>query len=130
VIVRHRKGILKQLECSARVVRFVVYGQHVEAPLARGWHLAKEVACDQAQFSLLVVINCGFGWFYVSRSAGFDLDKTKRVLVPSDEVKFTAMMRGSVVSGDDDVALPSKVEVGIFLAATARDLVRRQIVRR
>ena len=128
MIVRHRKGILKQLECRSRAVRFVVYGQHVEATLARGWHLAQKVACHQPQFSLLVVINRSFSWLYVTRSARLDLDKTESVFVPSDKVEFSAMMWRTVVAGNDDIALPPKVEVGRFFAATAGALVRRQVV--
>jgi hypothetical protein len=120
---------LKQLE-RRPAARFVVYGQHIEAALARGWHLAKKVAGNEAEFSFLVSINGGFGGLYVARCSRLDLDKTESVLVPSDEIEFTAMVWGPVVASDDDIALSPQVEVGIFLAATARTLVRRQVVGR
>src|SRR6267378_6513023 len=100
VIVRHGKGILKQLECIAAAGRFVVYGQHVEAPLARGWHLAQEVARDQPEFALFVAIHGGFGGLYVTRGAGFHLNKTQRVFVPSDQIQFTAMMWRTIIPRD------------------------------
>lgn len=81
--------------------------------------MAEEFARNQAQFPLLVAIHGGFGRFYVARGAGLDLDETKFIFVPSNEVEFAAMMWRTVIAGNDDVALPSKIEVSFLFAAAA-----------
>ena len=50
---------------------------------------------------------------------GLDFDETEHVLVPADQINFSMMPRRAEIARDHDVAAATKVEVGVFLAATA-----------
>src|SRR5437867_4078443 len=66
----------------------------------------------------LLSIYGSFGGLDVASSASLDLDEAKHVFVPSDEIDFAVMPRGTEISRDHDVAAATKVEVGVFLSAT------------
>lgn len=54
--------------------------------------MTKEIAGDQPQFSLLVMIHGGFSRLDVSCGAGFDFDEAKDIFVPADKIQFAAMV--------------------------------------
>jgi hypothetical protein len=71
----------------------------------------------------------GFGGFEVTRGSRLHFDKTQNVLVPSDQIKFAAMIGRAVVAGDNRVAPPAQVEISVFFAMPASTLVRRRVLR-
>ena len=73
----------------------IVYGEHVEPPLARSWHQAQEVAGDHRELLLLMTIYGGFGRLDVMRRPSFHFDKTQDVPIPADKIEFAASMRGA-----------------------------------
>src|SRR5437879_5265642 len=80
----------------------VVHGNHVKTPL-RGLRKmllrerTKIVAIDGFDVSpLLAIHRCGSG-LHVTRGTGFDLDEAKHILVPSNEIDFSVMPRGTVI---------------------------------
>jgi len=91
-ILRHREGILKQLELRLAGL-FIIYGHYIKTPLARKCQMAKVIAGHGGKGTLLVAVHGGFGGLYVARSAGLDLDKTQHILVPADEIDLTATVR-------------------------------------
>ena len=107
----------------------IVYGNHVETPLARRWTVAQKIAGHQRQLLLFGVIYRCLGGLYVMRCPGLDLDKTEHIPVPAHQIQFSARMRGAGVAGDDHVAAPSKIEVGILFSASASTLVSRHLLR-
>jgi len=46
-IVRYGKRILKQLERGLALSALIVYGKHIEPPVARSGHVAQEIARDE-----------------------------------------------------------------------------------
>lgn len=56
---------------------------------------------------------------HVVGGAGFHLDETEDVLVPGDQVDLAVVAWGAEVPGNDRVALPAEVEVGVFFALAA-----------
>src|SRR5512143_1671356 len=92
-IVRHRKGILVQLERGRDDFRVIVYGDYVESPLARTWHVAQKLARHQGQIPLFLAIYGGFCRFHVAAGTGFHLDKAEHVFVPTNQVQLTTVMR-------------------------------------
>ena len=92
--------------------------------------MTKEIAGDQPQFSLLVMIHSGFSRLDVARGAGLDFDETKDIFVPADKIQFAPMVGRAVVAGDDDVSFSPKVEISGFFAAPAGALMRGSSLRR
>lgn len=125
MIVRHGKGILKQLERGLAVTVVIVYGNHIEAPLARTCDMAGKFTGDQSQFLLFGTVHSRFGRFYIASGSGFHFDKAEDVALPAHQIEFSAMVRRTIVASDDDVALAPEIEVGLFLAAAASALVGR-----
>jgi len=109
---------------------FIIYGEHVESPLAQTGHVAQEVAGDQRQLPLFIAIYGGFGGFEVTLRPSFHLDKTQDVPIPADEIELAAMIGGAVVARDDRVAAPAKVKISVLLAAPAGTLVRWHVLGR
>src|SRR5579862_102351 len=68
---------------------------------------------------LLFTIHSGFGRFNVASRAGFHFHKAQHVLIPSDQVDFTAMMGRAKVPRDHNVSAPTQEEVRVFFAALA-----------
>lgn len=113
-------------------VLLVIDGDHVKPPCRSLGKLSvrkrtQVVANHYAQVVALLPINGGFGWFDVMRGAGLDLDETKNIFVPSDEIDFSMMPRRAVVTGDYHVTLAAKIEVRIFLPPAADKQVRRKL---
>src|SRR5579862_85634 len=77
---------------------------------------------------LLFTIHSGFGWFNVTSRAGFHFHKAQHVFVPSDQVDFTAMMRGTKVPRDHNVAASTQKKVRVFFAALACPLMFGSLV--
>jgi hypothetical protein len=77
-----------------------------------------------------VAVHCRLGRLYVERCTGFNLNKTKNIVVPADQVNFSPLPWRAVVSGHDDVTQLAKMEVSVFFAAPAGALMLRLSVRR
>ena len=69
----------------------IVYGEHVEPPLARIWHQAQQVAGDHRELLLFMTIYGGFGRLEVRRRPSFHFDKTQDVPIPAGKIEFAAI---------------------------------------
>ena len=108
----------------------IVYGKHIEAPLARMWHVAHKFAGNQKQFLLFGAVNGGFGGFDIAGGARLDLDETKNIFLPANQVEFAAMIRGAVVAGNDHVSVAAKIEISILFATPSYLLMSGRGIRR
>ena len=91
--------------------------------------MTQEIVCRHSQFSLFVAIHGGFNGLNGARGTGLYFDEAEHLLVPADQIEFSAMMWRTIVPGDDDVAFPSKIEIRLFFAATTGTLVRGHVLR-
>ena len=108
---------------------FIVYGDHIETPLARRRHLPQKIASHKRQFSLFIAVHSGLSGLEVPFGASLDLDKTQDIPVPADQIQFAAMIGRAKISRNDRITPPTKIEVGIFFAPTARPQVFSRVVR-
>jgi len=86
----------------------MLFRERVEIVAADGFDVA----------SLLAIYRCGSG-FDVVGSAGFDLDEAKHIFVPSNEINFAVMPRGTVVSRNHHVAASAQIEISVFFSMAA-----------
>ena len=92
--------------------------------------MAQVFARDCKQVVAFLPVHRGFRGLHVVGSAGLDLDETEDVVMPSNQVDFAATVGRSKIAGDHGVAVPSKIEVGIFFATPSSPQMLCSIVRR
>ena len=78
---------------------------------------------DLGDFASFVTIDSGLRGLYIAGCSRLNLNKTKDIVVPSDEVDFATVAGSTVVSGDNEVAEFPQMEVGVFLPPAAGSLV-------
>ncbi len=89
--------------------------------------MVKVLAGHGDELALFFAIDGEMRGLDVASGARFDFDETERVSFPGDEVDFSAAPRRTEISGDDDIAELTEMEVGDFLAALPGLLVLRDI---
>ena len=129
-ILRHREGILKQLEPRVAGLRFIIYRDHVEAPLARKCHVPQVITGYGGQGTLLFPVHGRFGRFDVVGGAGLDLNEAQHIFIPTNQVNLSPGMRRTKVSRHHHVSAATQVEIGVVLATSAGTLVLRPMVGR
>src|ERR1700749_4200732 len=77
------------------------------------------IARDLSNFPPFMPIDRCLRRLYVVRRARLNLNETKDIAVPADEVNFSPMAGRPVVSGNHDVTKPAQIEIGVFLTASA-----------
>src|SRR5258705_13963634 len=107
---------------------FVIHREHIKAPLRRLGKLAlrkqsKIVANYNADRAALLAIHRCLCRLNIVCGAGFDFDKAKHILVPSDQVNLSMMPGSAKIPSHHDVSAPPQIEKSIFLTATAGALV-------
>jgi hypothetical protein len=75
-----------------------------------------------------MAVHCRLGSLYVERRTGFNLNKTKYIVVPADQVNLSPLPWRAVVSGHDGVTQLAEMEVSVFFALPAGALMRGQCV--
>src|SRR5438309_8083326 len=108
----------------------IVYAYDVESPLTRRWLAAQVFPHHLGDLAALMAIDGRFRGLHIARCAGFNLDKTKHILVPADQVNFSTAARRAEVARHHGIALLAKVEVSVFFPAGSGALVLRTRVRR
>lgn len=89
--------------------------------------MAKVIAGDRSQRSLLVAVHGGFGGLHVMRRSRLHLDKTKYVIVPTDQIDLPAMVRRMVVTRHHDVSFAAKMKISSFLTPSPGPLMRGNV---
>jgi len=107
----------------------IVYGDDVEPPLARWWKRPQVLSCYFCDLAPLVAIDSRLGGLYIARCAGLNLNKTKNIGVPPDQVDFSMAARRTIVTCHDHVAQLAQVEVSMLLALRAGPQVPRLFIR-
>lgn len=74
------------------------------------------------------MVHGSLGGLYIVGSPGLDLDETKNIVVPADQIDLPASSGRAIVSADHHVATLAQVEVGILFALPSDLLVERQIL--
>jgi hypothetical protein len=112
-------NVLEQVNLRPAGLLVIVHADHFEAPLARIRQVAQVFPGNGKKFMPFVAIHGGLRRLYVVGSAGFDFNEAQHVLVPTDQIDLPATIGRTEIAGDHDVSPPSKLEVNIFLSATA-----------
>jgi hypothetical protein len=79
--------------------------------------VAKVFAANGQKVSLLFAIHGVFLGLNVPSGASFDFDEAKYVLVPGDQIDFTATIGRSKIARDHYISNLSEIEVGGFFTA-------------
>ncbi|HXX02661.1 MAG TPA: hypothetical protein VEJ00_15700, partial [Candidatus Acidoferrales bacterium] len=97
--------------------------------LARWWKRPQVLSCYLRDLAPLMAIDGRLGGLYVTRCAGFNLNKTKNIGVPPDEVDLSRAARRAKVASHDHITQLAQVEVSILFASCAGPQVPRLFIR-
>jgi hypothetical protein len=103
----------------------IVYAHNIESPLALRWYPPHVLSGHLSDFLPLVSIHRRLRSFHAVRCSGFNLNKTKYIVIPRDQVDLTMTARRAEVSRHDHIPEPAQVEVSVFFPANTRALVHR-----
>jgi hypothetical protein len=76
----------------------------------------------------LMSIDCRLRGLYIARCPRLNLNKTKHIAIPADQVNFAPVTWSPVVPGNHQVTEFPQMEVGVFLPAPPGSLVFGSLV--
>lgn len=114
----------------AGTTTLIIYADNIEPPLAHWWRVAQVITDDLGNFPALVPIDSRLGGLHFARRSGLNFNKTKDIMVPTDQVDFSVVTGGAVIALDHGVAELAQMEVGVLFALRADALTDRTSIRR
>ena len=82
----------------------IIHGDHIEAPLQIFGKMAHVLPCGRGQLAPLEFIHGGLGRLYIVGCTCLYFDETENILVPSNNVDFSRLVRGAVIPRNHNVA--------------------------